>query len=595
MIDNEVVDPSTQAAVRTEQPPEVPPGTVWLHVKYGALLIWRYIKADPLLGVPLIAYQFAQSTATVAVLLKMQLGFAAIVNALAARDGSGIYDIVWEILMYGGALALLGVIGVWTRLILRMRMRTVLTTRFLDGYMADNRFFHLERSAELDYPEQRIQEDIYTFLEKVTIIGVTVVGSVSGVFLYTAELWRLSPPLTIPSIGMAEPVPGLLVYVAFALALLMTVLVHWVGQLLTRAEVVRQRLEAQFRYEMQAIRGNSESIAFARAGGIERMRLATTFQLIIENWRAYTVAHMRITFVSGLPDTFIFLFPYLICIPFVLDGRMQVGDIQIVMASFTAVYMGISTIVTQYTELAILRSAIARLQLLEELIERPLESGVRVEQKPGDFIRVEQLHVAYPNGGSMVDLEELAIEPGQRLLVKGRSGAGKSTLLRSIAGLWPYGSGEVELPSSAKIAFLPQRNYMPDGTLASLMAYPDPAETHDDAAYVDLLDHFGLLRLAPDLHSYQPWGRILSPGEQQRVAAARAILARPDFLFVDEATSALDPELEEKLYKTFVERLPKTALISVAHRPSVAAYHDRSLVIENGVAKVSPIEAEKGD
>ncbi|MEP7350310.1 MAG: SbmA/BacA-like family transporter [Sphingorhabdus sp.] len=589
MTDTYVTDPSAEDAARREQPPEVLPGTVWLHVKYGASMIWRYIKADPVLGTLLIAYQFVQSTATVAVLLKMQLGFAGIVSALAAKNGAVIPGFVSEILLYSAALAILGMIGVWTRLALRIRMRRVLTIRLLDRWMEDNRFFHLERRTEIDYPEQRIQEDVFTYVEKVTVIGVSVVASVFGVFLYTSQLWRLSPPLTFPALGMAEPIPGLLVYVAFTLAIVMTVLVHWVGRLLTRAEVVRQRLEAQFRLEMQAIRGNGESIAFARAGAIERRRLANTFQLITINWRAFTVANMRITVVTGLPETFMFIIPYLICIPFVLKGQMQVGDIQIVMASFTAVYMGISAIVTQYSELAILRSAVARLQLLDDLLSMPLESGIRVEEIADQRVGVHGLKVAYPNGEPMVALDDLEIGPGSRLLVQGSSGAGKSTLLRSIAGLWPYGEGDVKLPEHAKIAFLPQRNYMPDGTLASLMSYPDAPDSRSDAEYVDLLTAFDLARLVPQLHSYMPWSRILSPGEQQRVAAARAILARPDFLFVDEATSALDAQLEEQLYKALVERLPGAAIISVAHRQSVAEYHDRRLLIENGVANVSPL------
>jgi vitamin B12/bleomycin/antimicrobial peptide transport system ATP-binding/permease protein len=340
---------------------------------------------------------------------------------------------------------------------------------------------------------------------------------------------------------------------------------------------------------MKAIRGNGESIAFARAGGIERRRLANTFELIVVNWRAYTVANMRITLVTGLPETFMFLFPYLICIPFVLRDQMKIGDIQVVMASFTAVYMGISAIVTQYTELAILRSAVARLQLLDDLLSVPMDSGIHVEQIADQRVGVHHLKVAYPNGEPMVALEELEITPGSRLLVQGSSGAGKSTLLRSIAGLWPFGEGDVRLPENAKVAFLPQRNYMPDGTLASLMSYPDPPDNHSDADYVDLLKAFDLARLAPQLHSYMPWSRILSPGEQQRIAAARAIMAQPDFLFVDEATSALDAHSEEQLYKALIERLPNAAIISVAHRQSVAAYHDQRLLIENGVADVSPL------
>ncbi|TWH88722.1 ABC transporter ATP-binding protein/permease [Novosphingobium taihuense] len=592
MTETDLIDPSAQSAARDERPPEVPPGTVWLHVKYGAGMIWRYIKAEPVIGVFLIAYQFAQSTVTVAVLLKMQLGFAAIVSALAARNGTEIPGIVTEILLYSAGMAILNMVGVWTRLALRIRMRKVLTTRLLDSWMQDNRYFHLEQRAQIDYPEQRIQEDIFTFVEKVTLIGVSVVASVFGVFLYTSQLWRLSPPLVFPSVGMTEPVPGLLVYVAFTLAIVMTVLVHWVGRLLTRAEVVRQRLEAQFRLEMQAIRGNGESIAFARAGALERKRLANTFDLIRVNWRAYTLANMRITIVTGLPETFMFLFPYLICIPFVLDGRMQVGDIQIVMGSFTAVYMGISAIVTQYAELAILRSAVARLQLFEDLLSVPMDSGITVRDSADRSVEVNGLRVSYPNGQPMVELDELKITPGSRLLVQGGSGAGKSTLLRSIAGLWPYGKGDVELPGNAKVAFLPQRNYMPDGTLAALMSYPDDPDSRGDAEYVQLLEALGLARLAPQLHSYMPWSRILSPGEQQRIAAARAILAHPDFLFVDEATSALDAGSEEQLYKALVERLPNAAIISVAHRQSVAAYHDRRLLIENGVAEVSPLQGQ---
>ncbi|MDO7834633.1 SbmA/BacA-like family transporter [Sphingobium sp. HBC34] len=589
MTDTYVTDPSAEDAARREQPPEVPPGTVWLHVKYGADMIWRYLKADPLLGTLLIAYQFVQSTANVTVLLKMQLGFAGIVSALAAKNGAVIPGLVSQILLYCGAVAILNVIGVWTRLALRIRMRRVLTTRLLDRWMGDNRFFHLERRTEIDYPEQRIQEDIYTYVEKVTLIGVQVVASVFGVFLYTSQLWRLSPPLTFPAVGMTEPIPGLLVYVAFTLAIVMTVLVHWVGRLLTRAEVVRQRLEAQFRLEMQAIRGNGESIAFARAGGIERRRLANTFQLITINWRAYTLANMRITVVTSLPETFMFLLPYLICIPFVLKGQMQVGDIQIVMASFTAVYMGISALVAQYSELAILRSAVARLQLLDALLSMPLDSGIHVEEVADARVGVHKLQVAYPNGEPMIALDDLQITPGSRLLVQGRSGAGKSTLLRSIAGLWPYGQGHVKLPKDSRVAFLPQRNYMPDGTLASLMSYPDAPDTRSDEEYADLLHAFDLGRLVPQLHSHMPWSRILSPGEQQRIAAARAILARPDFLFVDEATSALDAHLEEQLYEALVKRLPDAAIISVAHRQSVAAYHDRRLFIENGVANVAPL------
>lgn len=590
MTDTAIADPSVVETVKTERPPESGGKTLRADLRYGASLVVQYVKADPWMGSVLIAYQFVHSGIHLSFFLKMQLAFAAIVNALAARNASVISAHITDILMYGTVATVLGAIGTWSRLTLRIRMRRVLTRSLLDRWMSGNRFFTLERRAQLDYPEQRIQEDIYQFVDRLTLIGVSVLASFFGVLLYTAQLWRLSPPVVVPEIGVTQPIPGLLVYLAFGSAVAMTLLVHWVGALLTRAEVVRQRLEAQFRSEMHAVRENGESIAFARAAPIERRRLADTFQLIVLNWRTYTLANMRITIATGLPDVLLMLLPYLLCIPFVLDGRMQIGDIQIVSASFSQVYNGIGALVTQYAELAIWRSSIARLRLLNDaLAEQPVSGGIVVSEQKAPGIEVRDLRIGFPDGAPMLRLDSLRLEPGSRVLVQGPSGAGKSTLLRSIAGLWPHGSGLVELPEGASIAFLPQRNYMPNGSIASLMAYPHTAERHSDEQYIGLLIALGLERLTPHLHDYQPWSRILSPGEQQRIAAARAILNRPDFLFIDEGTSALDAASEARVYGTIVERLPHAALISVAHRETVASFHQQLLRIEQGQASLSAL------
>lgn len=591
MTDVAITDPSAEEAVKTERPLESSAKSLWPDVKYGASMIAQYVKADPLLGSFLIAYQFVQSAFSMSFFLKISLASAAIISALAAHNPAVIPGLIVQILVYSLITTALGAIGAWTRLSLRMRMRRVLTNRLLDRWLGDNRFYHIERRAQLDYPEQRIQEDIFQFVDKVSLIGPSILGSLFGVFLYTSQLWRLSPPIVIPAIGMTAPIPGFLVYLAFGFGLTMTALVHWVGALLTRAEVVRQRLEAQFRSEMHAVRDNGEAIAFARAAPIERQRLANTFHLIVMNWRAFTVANMRIAVFGSLPDAILIVLPSLICIPFVLNGHMQVGDIQIVAQSFNQVYSGIGVLISQYAELAVLRSSVARLRLLNEVLSLPLGSDIKISETTQDRIAVHGLKIDFPDGKPMVTLDNLEIVPGTRLLVQGHSGAGKSTLLRSLAGLWPYGSGDVELPKTGAIAFLPQRNYMPDGSIASLMAYPAQPGTHSDEVYANLLTVFGLERLIPYLYTYQPWSRILSLGEQQRLAAARIILSRPDFLFVDEATSALDAQSEATLYKTMVERLPQAAIISVAHRDSVAAFHDRLLRIEKGRATLSTVHS----
>ncbi|MCE4556659.1 ABC transporter ATP-binding protein/permease [Roseateles cellulosilyticus] len=590
MTDVAITDPAAADAVKTEMPPESGGKSLRADLRYCASLIAQYVKADPLMGTLLIAYQFAHSGLAMSFFLKMQLAFSDIINALAAHNAAVIPDIITKILMFGAVTTILAAIGTWSRLTLRMRMRRVLTTTLLDKWMNGNHFFHLERRAQLDYPEQRIQEDIYQFVDKLTLIGVSILASLFGVFLYTGQLWRLSPPLVMPAIGINEPIPGLLVYLAFGFALAMTALVHWVGALLTRAEVVRQRLEAQFRSEMHAVRENGESIAFARAAPLERRRLADTFVLIVMNWRTYTFANMKIAVATGLPDILLMLMPYLLCVPFVLDGRMQIGDIQIVGNSFSQVYNGIGAFITQYAEIATWRSSIARLRLLNDtLSQQSFGSGIAISERPASHIAAHDLTITFPDGKPMVTLDRLEVAAGSRVLVQGTSGAGKSTLLRSIAGLWPYGSGSVELPANASVAFLPQRNYMPNGSIASLMAYPHGADRHSDEQYIELLNALGLQRLIPDLHNYQPWSRILSPGEQQRIAAARAILGRPDFLFIDEGTSALDAESEAKVYQTIVNHLPNAALISVAHRESVSAFHQQLLRIEGGRVSSSSI------
>lgn len=596
MIQDEqtLTDPSAADAAERERPPESGAKTLWPDVQHGGALLKRYVKADPLVGPVLFAAELASGAVSSVLFLQMQINLAGITNALVAKDGGAIGGLVGKVLLAGAVLAVVGTIVAWARFTLRIRFRRVLTQNLLDRWLAANRFFHLERRAQLDYPEQRIQEDVFQFIERLTTIAPVVIFSVFSIFLYTAQLWKLSPPIVFDAIGLSQPIPGFLVYVAFGFAILWTLLTHLVGSSLTRAEVVRQRLEAQFRQEMGAVRDNGESIAFARAAPIERRRLGDTFDLIRKNWRFYTFANLKITVVAGLPETLMLVGPAVLCAPFVLSGRMQIGDIALVGASFMQVYGGVGIIVRQYAELALLRSAVARLRLLDELISTDLPSDIAVMDTDGADITVHDLVIAYPNGQVMNAVGDLEIAPGTRLLVRGRSGAGKSTLLRSIAGLWPFGRGEVRLPSSAAIAFLPQRGYMPDGTLASLMSYPQTPDVHCDADYLTLMERLGLSRLAPRLHDHQPWSRILSPGEQQRIAAARAILAAPDYLFVDEATSALDADSEANLYSLLAERLPHAALISVAHRPTVERFHDAVLVLEDGKAFQSPAASPAG-
>ncbi|MDK2760580.1 MAG: ATP-binding cassette domain-containing protein [Sphingopyxis sp.] len=592
MISSEdaLTNPSAAFAAATDKAPESPRGTLKVDLRHVGRLLWMYIKADKIIGPLLILCQLVPTVGAAVVFMQMQVSLAGITNALVDKNVSVIPGLTTLVVVLSLAGLAVGVLTRWTSYVLRIRFRSVVTANYLDRWLASDRYYHLERRANLDHPEQRIQEDVFQFMEQLLEIAPMLLNTVTALVLYSGQLYSLSPPVNFGFIGIPQEIPGFLLYFALGLSILWTVLTHWIGRTLTRIEVVRQRLEAQFRHQMAGVRENGESIAFARAAGAEGTRLTSTFSLIRQNWRHYTFSNIKIMFFGGIPETILTLAPPLLAIPYVLSGQMKVGDIALLTVSLRQVYNAIGIFVVLYGQLAIFRSSVARLRLMDDLLSFEPKSDIKVTRGRDNAIEIRGLAIAFPDGSRMTEVGNLDIAPGKNLLIQGPSGAGKSTLLRSIAGLWPFGSGEVDLPSDARVAFLPQRAYMPDGTLASLMAYPDIPGRHSDATYIGLMERLGLGHLTSSLHEHGAWHRILSGGEQQRIAAIRAVLARPDYLFLDEATSALDPKSEERVYKMLTDELHDTAIVSVAHREAVAQYHDQRLVIDQGVAR-SPATA----
>lgn len=564
---------------------------LWADLRHVGRMLGQYLKGDPIWSLVLFGGQLAAGAVSVILGLQVQQRLAAITNALGEGDGSGIASNTTAILGLVAAVLVIGVSVIFAQYALRMRFRRVVTQKLLGRWFKDNRFFHMERRQGLDYPEQRIQEDVFQTIDGFLRLAPEVTMGLFTVFIYVGQLWTLSPPMTVPVLGITQPLPGLLVFGTLAFAVSLTLLTHWVGVRLTRTEVARQSLEARYRQEMAAVRHNGETIAFTRAAGVEESRLSTTFDLIRRNWSAYTNATLAIRTITGVPTSLLIVAPTLLFAPFVLNGSMGIGDVNLVGVSIMAVYVGAGILMSNYVALALLRSAVARLRGLHEQLDVETRSDVTVTTEVRDDIRTVDLRIAFPNGDAMNDVGDLTIGQGDRLLIQGRSGAGKSTLLRAIAGLWPEGEGGVRLPADARIVFLPQRPYMPDGTIASLLSYPEAPDAGRDQDYIDLLQRLGLGRLVDSLHEHGSWTNSLSPGEQQRVAAARAILSRPDYLFVDEATSALDPQLEACVYQLIAERLPGTALISVAHRPAVADYHSSVLRLEGGACARTTLAA----
>ncbi|SDQ81339.1 ATP-binding cassette domain-containing protein [Pseudoxanthomonas sp. CF125] len=576
------VNPSDAEVAATDRTPEVRDHRIKPDLGYIWHLIKQYLKRDAKIGWSMVALKLVFTILGSVAMLQFQVKLAAATNALSAKDAAALWP---NISMTTGFIVLIfavSMINVIVNFTLRMRMRTVFTNDFLGRWLVENRFYHLERRGDIDHPEQRIQEDIYIYVENFITLAPTILGTLVTVVLYSGTLWTLSKPVSLESIGLPWTVHGYLPFIAVLTGVAMTIIVHFVGDSLTRTEITRQRLEAQFRNDMAGIRENAEMVAFEKGAAIEGVRLQGIFDLIRKNWRRYTFANAKLGAVLSLPALVLTVAPMALCAPLVLDGRMGVGDLQLVGSAFLMMYMSVSVLATSYREIAIMRSAVARMRLFDEALDTPAHSGIAVSQSTGDVMSTRNLSLRLPGGAPLVEIGDLELKAGDRLLVRGPSGSGKSTLMRALAGLWPYGSGSVQSPEGKRICFLPQRSYMPDGTLASLLAYPNAPDPHADPQYRSVLQSLGLGALCSRLHEHNQWRQILSPGEQQRMAAARALLAKPDFLFLDEASSALDPHSETTLYTLLDEHLPHAALISVAHRPDVARFHRNAMSIEDG-------------
>lgn len=580
-----LTDPEDVRVAAGEEPRESQGAGVGDDVRYALRLAKQYFAADPAPGVGLLGGKIGLRALGSYAAMQASLAAAAVTTAIAAGQGGKVTPLLTSAALFLlGALALT-IITEWIEYVLRIRTRTVLTDTLAGRWLGQDRYYHLERGPALDHPEQRIQEDIFIFVQQMLSILPGIIGALFPVVIYSGQLWKQSPPLSLAGIGLPIVLDGFLVYATIGFAVAWTFVTHWAGKSLTQTEITRQGLEAQFRQEMGAVRENSEAIAFQKGAAFEGARIAGTYGLIKQNWRHYTLANLKVTFITNLPNSVFLLAPMAICAPFVLKGQMKIGDIQFVSGAMTVMFGSVGVLIGTYRALAILRSAIARLRYFNVLLDGlSTEGGISVEQTSGPGYAARGLTLALPNGTPLVDIGDLTVNKGDRLLIKGPSGAGKSTFLRALAGLWPHGRGSVSAPAEARVYFMPQRAYMPDGSLASLMSYPsDPAEVPDEV-YRELLGSLGLGQLAGRLHEYAAWKRILSPGEQQRIAAARAVLNSPDFLFVDEATSALDMRSEATFYTLLGERLPKAAIISVAHRPTVEEYHDRIVDFSGGKA-----------
>jgi putative ATP-binding cassette transporter len=464
---------------------------------------------------------------------------------------------------------------------LQMRWRRWLTREYLDSWLADRAYYRIALAdAGTDNPDQRIADDLRLFVDETLDLGLGLMRSVVTLLSFILVLWGLSGPLEV----FGVVVPGYMVWVALFYAAAGTGLAHLIGRRLIGLNFDRQRAEADFRYALVRLRDNVEGIALHGGEADEKRGLLGRFGVLVGNWWEIMVATKRLTLFTSTYGRAADVFPYLVAAPRYFSGAIPLGGLTQTATAFAEVQGALSWFVSRYTSIAQWRATVQRLIGFRAAVDAARAAaagqgagGPRAEPGPGPELALEDLSLFLPDGRALLEDASARIAPGEAVLVTGASGSGKSTLFRAVAGIWPFGRGRVRLPAGARALFLPQRPYLPLGTLRRALCYPvDPAEVPDEAARAALRDA-GLGHLEPRLDEEDAWDRRLSGGEQQRVALARALLLKPDWLFLDEATASLDPDAEAAFYTLLRERLPGATMVSIAHRPAVARFHGRTL------------------
>ncbi|HYD58579.1 MAG TPA: ABC transporter ATP-binding protein/permease [Burkholderiales bacterium] len=484
-----------------------------------------------------------------------------------------------------GLLALMYIITAVYRLyfqqMLLIEWRTWLTGRFLDDWLGDRAHYRMQLlDRGTDNPDQRIAEDLRLFCDLTLSLFVGFLSAAATLVVFIGILWQLSEVIRIGGVSVS----GYLVWVALGYAVVGTALTHVIGRRLISLDYNQQRYEADFRFGLVRVRENSEGISLYRGEGQEKAALHQRFAPVIANWWALMLKQKQLTWFTSFYAQLAIIFPYIVVAPRFFAGTITLGVIFQTASAFGQVQGALSWFIGAYTTFAQWRATVDRLIGFSESIERVKAEAEQLDgehaESAGDAIALERLEIALPQGATLLQPTDVELRPRENVLLTGPSGAGKSTLFRSLAGIWPYWKGRIRMPKGARALFLPQKPYLPLGTLRHAVAYPARESEFPDPDVRDALASVGLSHKADDLDRAENWSQVLSGGEQQRLAFARALLNRPDWLFLDEATASLPEDAQAALYRLLREKLPETTLVSIGHRASLAEFHVRRLAWE---------------
>jgi len=499
-------------------------------------------------------------------------------NALQNKDQAEFFRQLGRFTLIAVFWVVARVYRLYFQQILLIEWRTWLNEHLLARWLKDRAYYRLQLADRgIDNPDQRIADDLRIFVEKTLELGVGLLSAVATLACFIAILWTLSSDFALGGVSL----PGVLVWIAVVYALVGSFLAHRIGRRLIGLDFEQQRYEADYRYSLVRLRENSEGVALYRGETLELANFRGRFAHVIRNWWGIVEKRKQLNWFVSFYEQFSIAFPYLVAAPRYFAGAVGMGFIFQTASAFRNVQWSLSWFVNSYTEFAYWKATVDRLTSFSASLERvraeaQKESGERTEQ-PAGSIGTEDLQLAIPQGKPLLAPTSLQLRSGEDVLITGPSGAGKSTFFRALAGIWPYWKGRVRLPKGARLLFLPQKPYLPIGSLKHAVTYPGDTAQFSDRQIADALRAVGLAMLATDLERSENWAQMLSGSEQQRLAFARALLNAPDWLFLDEATASLPEDDQEALYRLLKERLPQTTLVSIGHRASLRTRHQRQL------------------
>lgn len=527
----------------------------------------------------LLAFVIGLNFFGVYLLVRLNSWYNEFYNALQQYQVDSFWPLVGEFTGVAMLYIVIAVYAIYLRQAVQIKWRTWLTDKYLSRWLKGQVYYRLQvQNSDTDNPDQRISEDINQFVNLSLQLLIGFLKQLTTLVAFGVVLWNLSGAFTLNLGGQDIVIYGYMFWFSFVYSGIGTVCAHLVGRKLIGLNFEQQRFEADFRFNMMRVRENSESIAFYGGENAENKGFHERFAKVISNfWQLMKQTKILNFYVNGYAQLAVIV-PLILAAPQYFAGAIALGGLMQTVSAFGRVQDALSYFVESYDSIAQLAAVVKRLDTFTEHMERAemVENGVRPQTADDTELRVEDLRVQLPDSRVLLENCSLTLPAGSRLLVTGSSGCGKSTLLRTLAGIWPYGKGKLSLQKNSRLLFLPQKPYLPLGSLRRALYYPGTAAGSDEALQAVLVK-VGLDKFVTRLDEVDDWSRILSLGEQQRLAFARVLLQKPDWVFLDEATSALDEPREAEVYELLKKELPQMGVVSVGHRSTLYAQHEQEL------------------